>query len=103
MTSQRDKTNHKDFWELLGKLNEKESANETFIKPHHFLKHFKKMLSEPSHGNTPPKSVRIRPLDYQISFKELETATKILQPGRAVGIDNLQNETIDSLSFLTVC
>ena len=37
------------------------------------------------------------PLDYMISLEELKTASSVLKPGKALGIDNISNEMIRSL------
>ena len=41
--------------------------------------------------------ITIGPLDYNISLEELKNASGILQPGKALGIDSISNEMIQSL------
>ena len=45
----------------------------------------------------PGDSSDIGPLDYPISLEEIKTASIILKPGKALGIDNISNEMVQSL------
>ena len=67
------------------------------VAPHNFLDHFKSVLASDTPGEIPPENNEEGPLDYQIEKEELKSASNILKPGKAVGIDNLDNDMISSL------
>lgn len=59
--------------------------------------HFKNLLNTKESIRVPPKCHEKGPVDDKISLKELKEAAGILKPGKAVAIDNLNNEMLSCL------
>ena len=85
------------FWKLLNKLDDsciakKAASNLTMNE---WMNHYKNLLH--GHSNNPilPLNVdELGPLDYEINIEELLEAKIILKPGKAGGIDIINNEMI---------
>ena len=97
MTDKKNEKKQKEFWKLLDKFSSRSTPDSLNVPAYHFLDHFKGLLVSKTTGDIPPMSEEIGPLDYAIDMKELENASKILKPGKAAGIDNIDNEFISSL------
>ena len=98
MTTQRDNNDPRKFWNLLKKISKKRATDVTGIDPHYFSEHFRRLLNlDSSDNNIPPKNNDMGPLDFEISLQEIETASALLKSGKAVGLDNINNEMISSL------
>ena len=69
-----------------------------YIPDYTLVNHFKEMLHDDTVNLTYNRDTHGQgDLDYEILNEELEKATKILKPGKGVGIDNLCNEMIRPL------
>ena len=90
--SQTNKS-QRDFWKLLDKLKEK-PKKVSYVSHKTLTNHFKSLLNPKEALSKPSRCNEKGPLDYEITLEELELATNSLQPGKAVGIDNLINEMI---------
>ena len=97
MMLKKNENNQKEFWKLLDKISPKNISDSLNVPPHSFLDHFKSILVTNTPGDIPPESNEQGTLDYEIKIEELKSASSILKPGKAMGVDNLQNEMISSL------
>ena len=87
----------KKFWKLLNKLDldtmkNKNSAAE--ISPAEWMDHYTNLLQSTNEGKIPDNPNDSGPLDYEITTKEMMDARGILKPGKATGIDIVNNEMI---------
>ena len=97
MAKKKNDKNQKDFWKLLEKFSSQKTPDSVNVAPHNFLDHFKSVLVSDTPGEIPPENNEEGPLDYKIEKEELNSASNILKPGKAVGIDNLDNDMISIL------
>ena len=97
MMLKRNENNQKEFWKLLDKISPKNTSDSLNVSPHSFLEHFKATLFTDIPGEVPPESQEEGTLDYEINIEELKSASSILKPGKAIGVDELHNEMISSL------
>ena len=93
----KNEGNQKDFWKILKKISPKSKSDPIHPSSIEFVKHFERVFNTKSTQDIPPESIEKGPLDYTISVKELEEASRKLKPGKACGIDNVCNEMIISL------
>ena len=67
------------------------------IPPDTFADYFKTIFASKTQIDIPDDNNEIGQLDYNITLDELKKASGILKPGKALGIDNISNEMIQSL------
>ena len=89
-------TSQKKYWNLLGKLEEKENNTTHYVSPKNLVNHYKALLNSKRDLNIPPNSTNVGKLDYPITPLELYKAKHTLKRGKANGIDTLNNEMISS-------
>jgi hypothetical protein len=87
----------KQFWKLLNKLdldsmNTKNVASE--ISPKDWMEHYTNLLQGAAKGKIPENTATSGPLDYEITIEEMMEARGILKPGKATGIDIVNNEMV---------
>ena len=87
----------KTFWKLLNKLDfdqmkTRNSAND--VTPSEWMKHYTNLLQGAAQGKIPDNTAESGPLDYEITVEEIMNAKGILKPGKATGIDIINNEMI---------
>ena len=87
----------KQFWKLLNKLDldkmdKRNAGNE--ISPSEWLSHYTNLLQGVTKGKIPDNTAEHGPLDYEITLEELMKAKGILKPGKATGVDIVNNEMI---------
>jgi hypothetical protein len=90
-------TDIKQFWKLLNKLdldnmNTKNAAAE--ITAREWNNHYTDLLQSATKGAIPDNTAKSGPLDYEITIEEMLEATGILKPGKATGIDIINNEMV---------
>ena len=83
-----------DFWKLLEKLSKKKPNVSNYIDHETLSSYFRSLLNTKHKVEIPPDSTERGPLDYVITLDELKKASAILKPGKALGIDNVNNEMI---------
>ena len=88
----------KKYWKLLRKLENTQDRN-SYIPDFTLVNHFKELLQDDNtilenNVQTPKEAGK---LDYPISPKELDIASKILKNGKGTGIDVIRNEMIAPL------
>ena len=96
MTNKKNK-DQKYFWNMLKRISPSRNIATGGIPPETFADYFKTILTSKNPLDIPEDSKDIGPLDYNISLEELKKASTILKPGKALGIDNISNEMIQSL------
>ena len=102
-----DKTNPKAYWELFHSLkNCNNSTNRACpIDNQEWIKHYTKLLGTKKYDESKVNNIKneismlcaepfFSELDFRITHKEIEKATKSLKNGKAVGIDQISNEMI---------
>ena len=87
----------KQFWKLLNKLdldsmNTKNAASE--ISPKEWMNHYTNLLQGTTQGTIPKNTAELGPLDYEITDDEILKAKGILKPGKATGVDIVNNEMV---------
>ena len=97
MKSEKENLNSRNVWKLLENLDRRKSNCVVNVQPNALLKHFETMLTTKIPHDIPPQSNNNGPLDYEISFTELEKSASILRPGKANGPDNVSNEMLECL------
>ena len=103
--------NPKEYWELFDKLrkNKHTADNVCPINDQEWIKHYLKLLGPRKYNDTRLKQIRdeidklsetsyFSQLDFSISKDEIEKAIRKLKKGKAVGIDQINNEMIKSAS-----
>ena len=83
----------KIFWKLLDKLSGKKKTS-TYVSHNSIANYIKTLLNSNDQNVIPPESKEFGKLDFPITLEEVRKASGILQPGKAVGLDNLNNEMI---------
>ena len=87
----------KQFWKLLNKLDlDKASTSDAAndISSAEWMNHYTNLLQGAAKGKIPDNSSEHGPLDHEISIDEMMEARGILKPGKATGIDTVNNEMI---------
>jgi hypothetical protein len=86
----------KQFWKLLNKLDlEKSNRNiSTDINPKEWMDHYTNLLQGATNGKIPDNTAESGPLDYEVTIEEIMDARGILKPGKATGVDIVNNEMI---------
>ena len=87
----------KKFWKLLNKLdfdqiNTRNAAND--VSPSEWMDHYTSLLQGTTQGKIPTNTAESGPLDHEITIEEIMEAKGILKPGKATGIDIINNEMI---------
>ena len=87
----------KTFWKLLNKLdfdqiNTKNAAND--VSPSEWMKHYTNLFQGATECNIPENTAESGPLDQEITIEEIMDAKGILKPGKATGVDIINNEMI---------
>ena len=94
MSGEKTNNNQKEFWKLLDKLSKTKTNVSNYIDHETLSSHFRSLLNNKLQGDIPPDSTVRGPLDDAITLDELMKASAILKPGKALGIDNVDNEMI---------
>ena len=86
----------KQFWKLLNKLDldtitTRNAVND--ISPREWMSHYTNLL-QGQNGVIPSNTDESGPLDYIITTEEMMKAKGILKPGKATGLDTVNNEMI---------
>ena len=76
----------------LDKMDKRNAGNE--ISPSEWLSHYTSLLQGVTKGKIPDNIAEHGPLDYEITLEELMKAKGILKPGKATGVDIVNNEMI---------
>ena len=87
----------KQFWKLLNKLdidNIKAKSSVDEISPREWMNHYTNLFQCPTKGEIPVNTASSGPLDYEITVEEMDKAKGILKPGKATGIDVVNNEMV---------
>ena len=87
----------KQFWKLLNKLDfDRASTNNAAndISPAEWMKHYTNLLQGATKGKIPDNTNESGPLDYDITVDEMMDAKGILKPGKATGLDIVNNEMV---------
>ena len=87
----------KQYWKLLKKLdldNCQTINSAADISPNEWVNHYTKLLQTVNNCQIPENTAESGPLDYEITLEEMTKARTILKPGKATGIDNVNNEMI---------
>ena len=87
----------KQFWKLLNKLDfDKASTSNVAndVSSSEWMKHYTNLLQGETKGKIPDNTAEHGPLDQEITVDELMKAKGILKPGKATGIDTVNNEMI---------
>jgi hypothetical protein len=90
-------SNIKQYWKLLKKLDLENCRSHnpvTDISPNEWVSHFTNLLQTVNEHRIPVNTSESGPLDYEITLEEMMKSTSILKPGKATGIDTLNNEMI---------
>ena len=90
----------KKYWKHLRKLEDTRDEN-IYIPDITMINHFKELLQTDESEkalNQFPSTSELGKLDYPITQKELEVASKILKTGKGTGIDTIRNEMIAPLT-----
>ena len=87
----------KTFWKLLNKLdfdqiNTKNAAND--VSPTEWMEHYTNLFQGAAICKIPDNTAESGPLDQDITIEEIMDAKGILKPGKATGIDVINNEMI---------
>ena len=94
MSVKKASNDQKKFWKLLDKLSKKKTNFSNYIAHKTLSSHFRSFLNNKLQEDIPPDSTERGPLDDSITLDELKKASAILKPGKALGIDNVDNEMI---------
>ena len=91
--------NSKTFWKILVKLkpNQNEDVFKKGISGQRWINYFKYILTSDTARPLPDNPNENGPLDYPITDDEINSASYILKPGKAVGADGVSNEMISCL------
>ena len=87
----------KQYWKLLKKLdldNSQTINSAADISSNEWVNHYTKLLQTVNNCQIPENTAESGPLDYEITLEEMTKARTILKPGKATGIDNVNNEMI---------
>ena len=94
MAVKKSSNNQKEFWNLLDKLSKKKTNVSNYIDHETLSSHFRSLLNNKHQIDIPPDSTERGPLDDAITLDELKKGSVTLKPGKALGIDNVDNEMI---------
>ena len=87
----------KQYWKLLKKLD-LDNCNShnpvADISPNEWVSHYTNLLQAVHDHRIPENTSESGPLDYEITLEEITKAKNILKPGKATGIDTINNEMI---------
>ena len=87
----------KQYWKLLKKLD-LDNCNShnpvADIIPNEWVSHYTNLLQAVHDHRIPENTSESGPLDYEITLEEITKAKSILKPGKATGIDTINNEMI---------
>ena len=91
------------YWRLVDKISptftKKNTITTENINVKDWITHFKSVFL--SKNNSLPKNIEKEgPLDYNITLKEMISASHILRSGKSPGLDNITNEMINSALHL---
>ena len=89
--------NQKNYWKLFNKMNTKKNQTPCNIPHETLTEYFKSTLTSKRDLIIPLDCYEKGQLDYPFTIAELNTASCILKPGKATGIDNLGNEMLACL------
>ena len=86
----------KKFWKLLNKLDLDKSGRNVAkdIDPREWMDHYTKLLQGAPKGKIPDNTNESGPLDYEVTVDEIMESKGILKPGKATGVDIVNNEMI---------
>ena len=87
----------KQYWKLLNKLDFDSLKNRNAaadISPREWMNHYTNLLKGIDESKIPNNVAESGPLDYEITLEEMMNARGILKPGKATGIDIVNNEMI---------
>ena len=87
----------KQYWKLLNKLDfdsHKTRNAAADISPREWMNHYTNLLKGIDESKIPNNVAESGPLDYEITMEEMMKARGILKPGKATGIDIVNNEMI---------
>ena len=97
LDTKKHEGNQKEFWKIFNKISPKNKSDPVQPTLDDFFKYLKKTSNSSTHQEIPSESLENGPLDFTISYKELEDSFGKLKPGKACGIDDICNEMIISL------
>ena len=87
----------KKYWKLLNKLDINNCSTRNTaadVSPSEWVNHYTKLLQTLNRNEIPNNTAESGPLDYEITLEEIMKAKSILKPGKATGVDNINNEMI---------
>ena len=93
----KSQKSQREFWKVFDRLNDRKVKTSSYVSHNSLSEHFKTLLNSTETIEIPPECKEEGQLDYTITLDEIKKASEILKPGKAVGVDNLNNEMISCL------